>query len=78
MSIEKTFAWQYLHYQYFCSRERKVNLLKTLYYKPYKICSKKLLHSEVERTKDIIIKNRYQPDLIKRFIKLHENHLNKP
>ena len=32
----------------------------------------------MERIKDILIKNGYPPDLIKRFIKSHYNNLNQP
>ena len=73
-----TFTGQYLHYQSFCSKKRKVNLIKTLYQRAYKICSKELLHSEVEQVKDILIKNGYPPDLIKRVTKPYDNNLNKP
>ena len=73
-----TFIGQYLHYQSFCSKKRKVNLIKILYHRAYKISSKELLHSESERIKDILIKNKYPPDLIKRVIKSHDNNLNKP
>ena len=73
-----TFTGQYLHYQSFCSKKRKVNLIKTLYHRAYRICSKELLHSEVERIKEILIKNGYPPDLIKRVIKSHHNNINQP
>ena len=72
-----TFTGQYLHYQSFCSRKWKVNLIKTLYHRAYKICSKELLDLEVENIKDILSKNGYPENLIKRVIKLHHNNLNK-
>ena len=72
------FTGQYLHYQSFCSKKRKVNLIKTLYHRAYKICSKELIHSEVENIKEILIKNGYPKDLIKRVIKSNHNNLNKP
>ena len=52
-----TFTLQYLHYQSFCRKKQKVNLMKTLYHRAYNICFKKLLDSEVENIKDILIKN---------------------
>ena len=52
-----TFTWQYLHYQSFCSKKQKVNLIKTPYYRANKICSKELLDLEVENIKDNLIKN---------------------
>ena len=42
------------------------------------ICFKKLLDSQVENIKDILIKNGYREDLIKRVIKPHHNNLKKP
>ena len=39
-------------------------------------CSKKVLYSEIERTKDIFVKNLYSLDLIKRVTKPHDNNLN--
>ena len=42
------------------------------------ICSKKLLDSEVENIKDILIKNGYPVDLINRVIKSQHNDFNKP
>ena len=73
-----TFTGQYLNYQSFCSKKRKVNLIKTLYHRAYKICSKELLDSEVDNIRDILIKNGYPVDLIKRVIKSQHNKLNKP
>ena len=72
-----TFTGQYLNYQSFCSKKRKVNLIKTLYHRAYKICSKELLDSEVDNIKNILITNGYPVDLIKMFIKSHLNSLNK-
>ena len=39
-----TFTGQYLNYQSFCSKKRKVNLIKTLYHRAYKICSNLLIY----------------------------------
>ena len=60
-----TFTGQYLNYQSFYSKKRKINLIKTLYHRAYKICSKELLDSEVDNIRDILIKNGYPVDLIK-------------
>ena len=53
-------------------------MIKTLYHRAYKICSKELLDSEVDNIRDILIKNGYPVDLIKRVIKSQHNNLNKP
>ena len=48
-----TFTGLNLNYHSFCSKKRKVNLIKTLYHRAYKICFKELLDSDVENIKDI-------------------------
>ena len=68
-----TITGHFLHYQSFCKNKRKVKLIKILYQRAYKICSKELLDSEVDNIRDILIKNGYPVDLIKRVIKSQHN-----
>ena len=41
-----TFTGQYLHFQSFCSRKQKVNLIRTLCHRAHMICSPELLQKE--------------------------------
>ena len=73
-----SFTGQYLHYQSFCTKKRKVNLIKTLYHRAFMICSPELLHSETETIKKILIKNGYPLELISRVIKSHDENCRRP
>ena len=74
-----TFTGQYLHFQSFCSKKQKVNLIRTICHRAHMICSPELLQKEMSKIKDVFIKNGYPESLINRVIKLHnENCSEKP
>ena len=52
-----TFTGQYLHFQSFCSKKRNVNLIRTLCHRAHMICSPELLQKELNKIKDVFIKN---------------------
>ena len=70
-----TFTGQYLHFQSFCSKKRKVNLIRTLCHRAHMICSPELLEKEIKNISDIFIKNGYPESLVSRVIKLHKESL---
>ena len=70
-----SFTGQYLHFQSFCSKKRKINLIRTLCHRAHMICSPDLLEKELNKIKDIFIKNGYPQSLVNRVIKLHKNLL---
>ena len=58
---KNTFTGQYLNYNSFCSKRQKINLIKTLYHRSYKLCSPCLPDTETNKIRDILITNGY-PD----------------
>ena len=42
-----SFTGQYLHFQSFCTRKRKINLIRTLYHRACMICSPEMLQIEI-------------------------------
>ena len=72
-----SFTGQYLNYNSFCSKRQKINLIKTLYHRAYKICSPCLLETETNKIRDILINNGYPDSLINKEIKLHSDRLKK-
>ena len=59
------FSGQYL---YFVLKNEKKNLIKTLHCWAFMICSPELLHSKTEKIKEILVKNGYSLELIKRVL----------
>ena len=74
---KKTFTGNYLNFQSSCSVKRKINLIRTLCHRAYKICSPELLTSEINQIKLLLNKNGYPKELINKTIKLHLNSLDK-
>ena len=54
-----TFTGQYIRWNSFCPKQRKVNLVKTLVHRALMICSKSKLHAELEKLKTIFLDNDY-------------------
>ena len=73
-----SFTRQYFHFQSFCTKKRKINLIKILYHRACIICSPELLHTETEKIKEILVGNIYPSELIKRVIKSHDDNRRKP
>ena len=73
-----SFTGQYLHFQSFCSKRRKINLVRTLYHRACMICSPEMLKTETEKIKKILVGNGYPLELINRVIKLYDDKRGKP
>ena len=64
-----TFNNNYLNFQSFCSKRRKIGLIKTLYSRAQKICSPEYLSDEINNIKSILKLNGYPEMLVNRVIK---------
>ena len=64
-----TFTGQYIRWNSFCPKQRKVNLVKTLVHRALMICSKSKLHAELEKLKTIFLDNGYPEDVILSYTK---------
>ena len=73
-----SFTGQYLHFQSFCSKRRKINLVRTLYHRACMICSPEMLKTETEKIKKILVGNGYPLELINRVIKSYDDKRGKP
>ena len=58
----------YLDFQSFCSKRRKIGLIKTLYSRTQEICSPEFLEDKLNNLKTILKLNRYPETLVKRII----------
>ena len=72
-----SFTGQHLNYHLFCIKRQKINLIKTIYHREYKICSTCLLETETNKIKDILMNNGYPYSSINKGIKLHSDRLRK-
>ena len=61
---KQTFTSQYIRWNSFSSKVRKINLIKTLILKPLTICIKTKLDSEVDSTKQLLIDNGHLEDVL--------------
>ena len=73
-----SFTGQYLHFQSFCSKRRKINLVRTLYHRACMICSPEMLKAETDKIKKILVGNGYPLELINRVIKSYDDKRGKP
>ena len=64
------FTGQYLNFQSYCSKRRKIGLLNTLFHRAKKKCFSEVLENELNVIKEMLIKNRYPNPLIDRVLKL--------
>jgi hypothetical protein len=70
-----TFTGQYVRWDSFCDKRRKVNLIKTLVHRAKRICSADTLCSELDLIKSILIDNGYPEGVISKVINIE---LSKP
>ena len=59
-----TFTGQYIHWNSFSPKIRKINLIKTLVHRALMICSKTKLGSELDKIKQLLIENEYPADVL--------------
>ena len=64
-----TFTGQYIRWNSFSPKERKIGLIKTLVHRALMICSKTKLTSELDTIKRILIENGYPDDIISKCFK---------
>ena len=67
--FRKPFTGQYLNFQSYCSKRRKIGLIKTLFHRANKICSPEVFQNELKVIKELLIKNGYPNPLIDRVFK---------
>ena len=58
-----TFTGQYIRWNSFSPKSRKISLIKTLVHRALMICSKTKLGSELDRVKQLLIENGYPDDV---------------
>ena len=58
------FTCQYIHWNFFESKQRKTNLIDTLTHRALKICSKSTLKHELDNIWSILVQNGYPEFLI--------------
>ena len=59
-----TFTGQYIRWNSFGPKTRKISLIKTLVHRALMICSKTELGSEVDKIKQLVIENGYPTDVL--------------
>ena len=59
-----TFTGQYIRWNSFSPKSRKISLIKTLVHRALMICSKTKLGSELDRVKQLLIENGYPDDVL--------------
>ena len=59
-----TFTGQYIRWNSFSPKMRKISLIKTLVHRALMICSKTKLGSELEKIKELLIENGYSTDVL--------------
>ena len=59
-----TFTGQYIRWNSFSPKQRKINLIKTLVHRALMICSKTKLGSELDKIKQLLNENGYPEDVI--------------
>ena len=64
-----TFTGLYITWDSFCATKYKVNLVKNLVNRAQRICSGSRLNEELDKLKEIFMKNGYPEDLLARIIK---------
>ena len=70
-----SFTGQYLNFQSYCSRRRKVGLIKTLFHRAHKLCSEEMFQTELNVIKDLLINNGYPNPLVEKVFKTEINRL---
>ena len=70
-----TFTGQYLNFLSYCSRRRKIGLIKTLFHRARKICSSEVFQNELIVIKELLLKNGYPGPLIDKVFKTETNRL---
>ena len=73
--FRKPFIGQYLNFQSYCSKRRKIGLTKTLFLRADIICSPEVFQIELKAIKDMLIKNGYPNPLIDKVFKTELNRL---
>ena len=64
-----TFTGQYIRWDSFCDKRRKVNLIRTLAHRALNICSKSKLNQELNKITSLLIQNGYPQKLVTSLIK---------
>ena len=64
-----TFTGLYITWDPFCATKYKVNLVKNLVNRAQRICSGSRLNEELDKLKEIFMKNGYPEDQLARIIK---------
>ena len=59
-----TFTGQYIRWNSFSPKTRKISLIKTLVHRALMICSKTKLGSELDKIKQLLIEDGYPADVI--------------
>ena len=65
----------YLNFQLQYGLKRKVNLIRTLFYRAHLICSPEFFEKEISHNKTLLYRNGYPSKLVNRTIKSHLNSL---
>ena len=73
-----TFSGSYVRWNSFCSKRRKINLIKTLVHRAIQICSTSKLTAEINNILNILSSNGYPPDTVKAVIKSTLSHADDP
>ena len=73
--FRKPFTGQYLYFQSYCSKIRKIGLIKTLYHRANKICSPEVFQNELKVIKDLLINNGYSNPLTDKVFITNSNRL---
>ena len=61
---KSTFTGQYIRWNSFSPKTRKISLIKTLVHRALMICSKTKLGSELDKIKQLLIENGYPADVL--------------
>ena len=73
--FRKPFKGQYLNFKSYCSKRRKVGLIRTLFHRKNKICSRKNFQNDFKVIKYLLIRNGYPYPLIDKVVKIKSNRL---
>ena len=63
-----TFTGNYIRFESFCHKNRKISLIKTLTHRAKMICSPELLTNELDNIKQIFAGNGYPDKLVNKII----------
>ena len=71
-----TFTGQYPNFLSYCSKKKKIGLIKTLYHRASKIYSPEVFQFELNVIKELLLKNGYPGPLFDKVFKIETNRLN--